>query len=151
VAATPPAPAARPAAPREAPAAATQILVKLASDPPGAIVTDARRGVVIGATPFEQRFDRKSASLGVRLAKDGFANVDMEIPLGADFEKSVRLERQAKSRAPVRTASASGKKMASAGGGSTPAANAGATNAPSTTPPPATTTPTATKPKAEKW
>ena len=151
VAATAPAPAAKPAAPREAPAAPSQILVKLASDPPGAIVTDARRGVVIGATPFEQRFDRKSTTLGLRLGKEGFAAVDMEIPLGADFEKSIRLERQSKPRAPVRTASAGGKKTASAGGGSTPAANAGATNAPSTTPPPATTTPTATKPKAEKW
>ena len=149
VAAPPPAPAVKPAT-REAPSAPSQILVKLASDPPGAIVTDARRGVVIGATPFEQRFDRKSTTLSVRMGKEGFAAVDMEIPLGANFEKSIHLERLTKPRAPVRTASAGGKKIAS-GGGTTAAASGG--TAPATAPPPVTTAPTtsATKPKAEKW
>jgi len=101
VAVPPPAPAVKPAT-REAPSAPSQILVKLASDPPGAIVTDARRGVVIGATPFEQRFDRKSTTLSVRMGKEGFAAVDMEIPLGADFEKAIHLERLTRPRAPVR-------------------------------------------------
>src|SRR5204863_5855861 len=78
----PPAPAPVPAPPREAPAPA-QILVHIDSDPAGALVTDAKRGVVIGATPFEQRFDRKSGVLGVRLAKDGFATTDLDVPLGA--------------------------------------------------------------------
>ncbi len=150
VAAPVPAPAVKPAA-REAPAAPSQILVKLASDPPGAIVTDSRRGVVIGATPFEQRFDRKQTTLAVRVAKEGFANADVEIPLGADFEKSIRLERQAKTRAPVRTASAGGGKKVASGGGASAPASATPAAAPATSPPPAATTPAATKPKAEKW
>jgi serine/threonine-protein kinase len=147
-----PAPAEQPA-PAAAPAAPTQILVRLTSEPPGALVTDAKRGVVIGATPFEQRLERKPTNLAVRLAKDGFANVDLEIPLGADYEKAVRLERP-KSRAPARVASASAgakKPAAAAGAGAIappPAAAAPAATAP-TTPPPA---PAAAKPRAaEKW
>ncbi|HXT99835.1 MAG TPA: serine/threonine-protein kinase [Polyangia bacterium] len=139
----------KPAAHEPAPAA-TQILVRLASDPPGALVTDAKRGVVIGATPFEQRFDRKPATLAVRLAKDGFANADLDIPLGADFEKSIRLERQ-KTHAPSH-GSASAKKPSS--GSSAPAAKAAAAAAPTTAPPPVTSTPAApvAKPKAtDKW
>jgi hypothetical protein len=147
--ATPP-PAPKPV-PREAPTPAAQILVRLSSEPPGALVTDARRGVVIGATPFEQRLDRKTDKLGVRLSKDGFANVDLEIPLGADFEKAVHLERL-KAHAPA--AHQSTKKPTGPAAGPAPKV----ATAPSTAPPPATTLPPAApkpvpaaKPKAEKW
>jgi serine/threonine-protein kinase len=90
----PPAPAPEaPAAEVEAPPPA-QVLVRIGSEPPGALVTDARRGVVIGATPFEQRRERGAASLGLRIAKDGYAPAEIEVPLGADFDRTVRLERQ---------------------------------------------------------
>ena len=100
-----PAPAPKPAPRETPPPPPTQILVRLTSEPAGALVTDTQRGVVIGATPFEQRLERKPSTLAVRLAKDGFANVDLAIPLGVDFEKAVRLERQ-KTRAPTRVAAA---------------------------------------------
>jgi len=149
-----PAPAAKPAPRETPPPPPTQILVRLTSEPAGALVTDTQRGVVIGATPFEQRLERKPSTLAVRLAKDGFANVDLAIPLGGDFEKAVRLERQ-KTRAPTRVAAApsAAKKPAGASSGSAPGspAAAGAPAAsPATTPPP--TAPAAPKPKAaEKW
>ena len=73
---------AEPAAHETPPPPPTQILVRLTSEPAGALVTDTQRGVVIGATPFEQRLERKQTTLGVRLAKDGFANVDLPNPAG---------------------------------------------------------------------
>jgi hypothetical protein len=133
-----PAPSAPKPAPRETPAPPpTQILVRLTSEPAGALVTDTQRGVVIGATPFEQRLERKPSTLAVRLAKDGFANVDLAIPLGGDFEKAVRLERQkTTARRPGvgggQEPAGSGAKPASA-----PAAAAAPAAAPPTTPPPA--------------
>jgi serine/threonine-protein kinase len=135
--------------PGEAPTAPpAQVLVRLTSDPPGALVTDSKRGVVIGATPFEQRLERKPTTLGVRLAKDGFAPVDLEIPLGGDFEKSLRLERQ-KPRVPARSAPAAIRKP-TAGGAAPAGAPAAVPAAPPTAPPPAA--PAAPKPKAaEKW
>jgi tRNA A-37 threonylcarbamoyl transferase component Bud32 len=146
----PPAPAPKPAT-HQAPAPPSQVLIRLTSEPKGALVTDAKRGVVIGATPFEQRFDRKPGTLAVRLAKDGFANVELEIPLGADFERAVRLERQ-KAHAPARPAS--GKKLSSGGGPSAVASAAPTSGAPPATAPPPATTPAPAvpaKPKAEKW
>jgi eukaryotic-like serine/threonine-protein kinase len=148
-----PPPAPKPPPRETPPPPPSQILVRLVSEPAGALVTDAKRGVVIGATPFEQRLERKPSTLGVRLAKDGFAAVDLDIPLGGDFEKTVRLERQktrASSRAPVQTAV---KKTASATVASAPAASAtpAAASAPpaATAPPPAASAP---KPRAaEKW
>ena len=146
-----PAPAAKPA-PREAPPPApTQVLVRINSEPAGALVTDAKRGVVIGATPFEQRLERRSGTLGVRVAKDGFQPLDLEVPLGADFEKALRLERQKPTHAASKpAASSSGKKVVAAKSGpaaATPAA------APATAPPPVTTAPPpVAKPKAAvKW
>ncbi len=138
-------------APRETPPPPpTQILVRLTSEPAGALVTDTQRGVVIGATPFEQRLERKPSTLAVRLAKDGFANVDLAIPLGGDFEKAVRLERQ-KTRAPARVAAAPSAARKPTGSGAAPASApaAAAPAAPTAPPPPA---PAAPKPKAtEKW
>jgi len=146
-----------PAPPREAPAPA-QIVVRIGSEPAGALVTDAKRGVVIGATPFEQRLDRKSGVLGVRLAKDGFSTVDLEVPLGADFDKTVQLERQKskaaahgtpvqaalkKANAPHPVAATAAKPTAAAAKPTSPPAAA------PTSPPPAATTPA--KPKIEKW
>jgi eukaryotic-like serine/threonine-protein kinase len=156
--APPPAPAERPApaekpAPAAAPAAPTQVLVRLTSDPSGALVTDSKRGVVIGATPFEQRLERKPTRLAVRVAKDGFANVDLEIPLAADFEKAVRLERQ-KTRAPARVASTSSPAKKPAAGGGTAATTPPAASAPAAAAPtaPSAAPPAAAKPKsAEKW
>ncbi len=81
-----------PAPPPEAPPA--QVVVRIGSDPSGALVTDAKRGVVIGATPFEQLRQRGSSSLGLRIAKEGYAPAEIEVSLGADFDKTVRLERQ---------------------------------------------------------
>jgi eukaryotic-like serine/threonine-protein kinase len=151
VVAPPPAP--KPA-PREAPPPApTQVLVRINSEPSGALVTDAKRGVVIGATPFEQRLERKESSLGVRIAKDGFAPMDLEIPLGGDFEKAVHLEHLKAAHSSSKSASKpapSGKKAVAGpavAGGAAPAA------APPTAPPPAAAAPPpAAKPKAaEKW
>jgi tRNA A-37 threonylcarbamoyl transferase component Bud32 len=148
-----PMPAAKPV-PREAPQApalASQILVRLSSEPPGALVTDARRGVVIGATPFEQRLERKTDKLGVRLSKEGFASLDLEIPLDADFQKAVRLERQ---KARVPSSHPASRKTASVGAAPAGKVAAAPTTAPpaSTTPPPAKPSPvSAPKPKAEKW
>ena len=154
VATTPPPPPAPKPAPREAPPPVpTQVLVRINSEPAGALVTDAKRGVVIGATPFEQRLERKQSSLGVRIAKDGFAPMDLDIPLGADFEKAVRLEHlkaHAASKPSGKPAPSSGKKPAVAA--AAPAAAAPAAPAPATAPPPPTTPPAAPKPKAaEKW
>jgi serine/threonine-protein kinase len=136
--------------PEATPAPPTQVLVRIGSEPSGALVTDAKRGVVIGATPFEQRLDRRPTTLGVRLAKDGFSNVDLEIPLGTDFEKTVRLERQ-KARPPSRASSASSAKKPVASGAAT-AAGAPAAAAPATAPPATQPSAPAAKPKsAEKW
>jgi serine/threonine-protein kinase len=156
-AAPPPPPAPKPPPSETPPPPPAQILVRLTSEPAGALVTDTQRGVVIGATPFEQRLERKPTTLGVRLAKDGFANVDLAIPLGGDFEKAVRLERQ-KTRAPARVAaapSAAAKKPTGSGAAPAPApgpaAAAAPAAAPPTAPPPAAASP-APKPKAaEKW
>jgi DNA polymerase-3 subunit gamma/tau len=158
VAATAPAapavPAAAPVAapPREAPPPA-QVLVRITSNPAGAMVTDAKRGVVIGATPFEQRFDRKATPIGVRLAKEGFSSIDLDVPLEADFDRTVQLERQ-KAKPSGKGASSSHaapKKIAVAGGGGQKPAAAPASPppaaAPTTPPPPAAPA----KPKAEKW
>ena len=124
---------------RDAPAPPTQILVRLTSEPAGALVTDTQRGVVIGATPFEQRLERKPSTLAVRLAKDGFANVDLAIPLGGDFEKAVRLERQ-KTRAPTRVAAAPSAAKKPAGASAAPRERPGRRRppprAPPTAPPP---------------
>ena len=91
--------------------------------------------MVIGATPFEQRLERKPSTLAVRLAKDGFANVDLAIPLGGDFEKAVRLERQ-KTRAPARVAAVSSPARKPTGSGAAPAsAPAAAAAAPPRAPP----------------
>jgi serine/threonine-protein kinase len=150
VAVTAPAPAsAAPVAapPRETPAA-TQILVRLASEPAGALITDSKRGVVIGATPFEQRLERGPGSLGLRLAKDGYTTVDLDVPMGANFDKTVRLEPSKadakKTRSTARAASpASARKVAVAKPASTAAAP--------TAPPPVAPPPVAPNPKAEKW
>ena len=150
VVATPP-PAAPKPSPRETAAPApTQVLVRISSEPAGALVTDAKRGVVIGATPFEQRLERNSGTLGVRLAKDGFQPMDLEIPLGGDFQKAVHLERQKTHAASKPAAPSSGKKAVAARTG--PAAPAPAA-APATAPPPVTTAPPpVAKPKAAvKW
>jgi serine/threonine-protein kinase len=156
----PPAPPApKPATHETRPAAPAQILVRLSSEPVGALVSDAKRGVVIGATPFEQRFDRKTGTLGVRLSKDGFANQDLEIPLGADFDKNVRLERVKTHGSSSSSHGSPTKKTTAAAAPAAPVAKVAA--APSTAPPPATTpSPPATtpagpakpaKPRAEKW
>ena len=136
-----------PAAPREAPPP-SRVLVRLASEPAGALITDAKRGVVIGATPFEQRLDRNASSLGVRLAKDGYAAVDLDIPLGGDFDKTVRLEpKKEKARSPGRaSSSAPGSRKTTVAKAATPAASA-----PTAPPPVAPTAPAAPKPKADKW
>jgi serine/threonine-protein kinase len=153
--ATPPAPAATaPAAaapppatiapaPREAPAP-TEILVRLGSEPAGALVTDAKRGVVIGATPFEQRVARKDGALGVRVAKDGYASVDLDIPLDGDFEKTVRLEPKPQEKPRHGSSRPAAHKPSVAAKATAPAA------AP-TAPPAVTPPPPAPKPKAEKW
>ncbi|HEY7374903.1 MAG TPA: serine/threonine-protein kinase, partial [Polyangia bacterium] len=156
VVAPPPAP--KPVTHEARPAAPAQILVRLSSEPVGALVSDARRGVVIGATPFEQRLDRKTGTLGVRLSKDGFANQELEIPLGADFDKTVRLER-VKTHGSSSSHGSSKKTTTTSAAPAAPAAKVAA--APSTAPPPATTSPApATTPaapakpaklKAEKW
>jgi hypothetical protein len=155
----PPTPAPKPAPRETPPPAPTQVLVRINSEPSGALVTDAKRGVVIGATPFEQRLERKKEStLGVRLAKDGFAPMDLEIPLGGDFEKAVRLE-QLKAHGSSKPASKLVSKPAPSSGkkpvvtASAPAAST-APAAPATAPPPVTAQPPppAGKPKAaEKW
>jgi serine/threonine-protein kinase len=146
-----PAPAPKPAPRETPPPVPTQVLVRINSDPAGALVTDAKRGVVIGATPFEQRLERKSGTLGVRLAKDGFQPMDLEIPLGGDFQKAVHLERQKTHAASKPAASSSGKKAGAARTG--PAAPAAPAAAPTTAPPPVTAAPPpVAKPKAtEKW
>ena len=151
VAAAQPPPAPKPPPSETPPPPPTQILVRLTSEPAGALVTDTQRGVVIGATPFEQRLERKPTTLGVRLAKDGFANVDLQIPLGGDFEKAVRLERQ-KTRAPARVASAPSTAKKPTGSGAAPASAPAAAAATAPTAPPPATAPPAAKPKAaEKW
>jgi serine/threonine-protein kinase len=156
VAAAAPAPAPEPKpAPSDKPAApapASQVLVRLSSEPAGALVTDARRGVVIGATPFEQRLERKTDKLGVRLSKEGFANLDLEIPLDADFEKAVRLERQKTHATSSHSASKKAASAAPAPAAKVAAAPTTAPPAPTTPPPPKPAAPvSAPKPKAEKW
>jgi len=141
---SPPAPA--PAPPREAPAPA-QILVRLGSEPAGALITDSKRGVVIGATPFEQRLERGSGSLGLRLAKDGYATVDLDVPMGANFDRTVRLE-PSKVEAKKTRPTAHGAPAASA---RKVAVGKPAAAAPTAPPPVAPAAPAAPKPKAEKW
>jgi len=142
-------PPAAPAPPRESPPPSpAQITVRIGSEPSGALVTDAKRGVVVGATPFEQRVDRKSGSLALHLAKDGFAGVDLDVPLGSDFERSVRLERQKQrppSHGPMQVAA---KKLAA---GRPAAAASSSAGTAAVTPPPVTTPAATAKPKAEKW
>ena len=153
--AAPPAAVAAPVVPAGPPAAAppheaqapAQVLVRLASQPAGALVTDAKRGVVIGATPFEQRIARKPEPLAVRIAKDGYASVDVDIPLEGDFEKTFLLAPKKPQKAPGHGA-ASGSRKPPAAAKQVAAAGAGAP----TSPPPAPAAPAApSKPKAEKW
>jgi serine/threonine-protein kinase len=101
----PPPPSEAPAPPRDSPAPPpAQILLRLASEPGGATITDARSGAVLGATPFERRIDRGPTALSVRVAKPGFAAVDLTVPLAGDYEKIVRLEKErTNARAPSRS------------------------------------------------
>jgi hypothetical protein len=137
-----------------------QIMVRLGSEPAGALVTDTKRGVVIGATPFEHRVDRNQGSLGVRLAKDGYANVDLDIPLGDDFEKTVRLEPKPASKSEAKKAARPSGRGSTHAAAAKPAvaknaAPAAAAPAPTAPPPPQPAPPVAApiaKPRtAEKW
>jgi eukaryotic-like serine/threonine-protein kinase len=155
--ATSPAPAPQPAQlpPPKAtlPPVPALILVRIGSEPAGALITDARRGVVIGATPFEQRMDRTTGKLDLRLAKDGFARIDIEIPLDQDYDKTVKLEKQRASKRShaSSTPSSSAKKATGSGGppaGATPTAQPAAAAAAPLAPPPV---PPARPKSAEKW
>jgi len=138
----------QPTPPKQTPPVPAYVLVRIGSEPAGALVTDAKRGVVIGATPFEQRMDRMTGSIDLRLAKDGFASLDLAVPLDADYDKTVKLD---KHRAPKRshassTPSSAAKKAAGGGG---PPASAAPTAPPASAA--AAPAPPA-KPKAsEKW
>ena len=108
VAAPTPPPSEAPPPPRDSPTAPpAQILVRLASEPGGATITDARSGTVLGATPFERRIDRGPTALDLRVAKPGFAAVDLTVPLAGDYDKTVRLEKErVNARASSRTKTA---------------------------------------------
>ena len=90
----------------------------------------------------------------VRLAKDGFATTDLDVPLGANFDKTVRLERP-KTKGPSHAAAPTLLKKANAAHATAVASGHAAPAAPSTSPPPAAATapsPAApSKPKIEKW
>jgi len=64
------------------------MIVRLASEPAGAEVTDLKRGVVLGSTPLTQRVARGAGVLELRVAKDGFAAAQIAVPLDADFDKT---------------------------------------------------------------
>jgi eukaryotic-like serine/threonine-protein kinase len=141
------------ATPTLTPPVPAHIQVRIASEPAGALVTDAKRGVVIGATPFEQRMDRTMGKLDLRLAKAGFARIDIEIPLDQDYDKTIKLDRQ---RAPKRRHSSSvpSSPVKTATGGGGPPAGATPTAQPAAAPaaPPAPAPAPPAKPKsAEKW
>jgi serine/threonine-protein kinase len=153
VIATPATPApvpAQPPPPKEtAPPVPAHILVRIGSEPAGALVTDAKRGVVIGATPFEQRMDRTAGKLGLRLAKDGFAHIDIDVPLDQDYDKAVKLEKQRASKRSHTSSSTAPSSAKKATGGGVPPTSAAPT-APPAAAAPAPAPPA--KPKAaEKW
>ena len=145
VAPTPP-PSEAPPPPRDSPAPApVQILLRLASEPGGATITDARSGAVLGATPFERRIDRGPTALDLRVAKPGFAAVDVTVPLAGDYDKTVRLEKE---RVNARASSKSKTAAAPPARAAMPAAPAPAPAAPA--PAPAAPAAPAAR-RAERW
>jgi serine/threonine protein kinase len=151
-----PAPAAPATAPTP-PAPPAEVLIRLASDPPGAQVTDTRSGQLLGSTPFEKRLPRGSAPLSVRLAKDGFAPSKISVPLGADQERTISLAPAPKPTGAAAAASAPRHHSSSRSSHAAPAvaspAHAAATPVhPAEAPPaPAQAQPPKPKPQAEKW
>ncbi|HET6146951.1 MAG TPA: serine/threonine-protein kinase [Polyangia bacterium] len=76
-----------------APAVPAAVRLKIDSDPAGAQVTDARKGTVLGTTPFDKRVDRDRSPLDLRVAKGGFQAASLSVPRDRDFETSVHLDR----------------------------------------------------------
>jgi eukaryotic-like serine/threonine-protein kinase len=143
---TPPPPTLAPppeVAPPAKPTPAT-FAVRLRSEPPGALVTETGSGVLLGVTPFEKRVNAKDGALGVRVAKEGFVGVSLEIPAGTDFDRTVPLERTKSHAHRHESTPASATKPA-------PTASPVVTARAAVAPPPAVTAPAAAKAKAEKW
>ena len=61
-------------------------------------MTDTGSGVILGVTPFEKKIGALDRALELRLSKEGFVGVSLQIPSDADFDRTVPLER-AKTRA----------------------------------------------------
>src|SRR4029079_7817901 len=122
-----------------APAVPAAVRLKIDSDPAGAQVTDARKGTVLGTTPFEKRVERDPSPLELRLAKGGFQGASLSVPRDRDFETSVHLDRvkRAIKREP----------RAAAAPASSPAAAKPVAHAAAAPPPPA---PPARRPAAAK-
>jgi serine/threonine-protein kinase len=126
-----------PAHPKAAPI--REVLVRLDSEPAGALVIDASTGEQLGSTPFERRVAATRSTLDLRLAKAGFKPAAISLPLDIDVERSIRLERR----------------------GARPAVAPPATSAPAVAPPvaspptPAAPIPAAPRPRSpqpvEKW
>ena len=90
-----PAPAAVPtAAPAPKPAAKPSVTVRLATDPPGAKVTDVQGGAALGTTPLSLTRPR-GAALKVRLDKDGYTSATRDVPLDEDQALEFALEHKA--------------------------------------------------------
>jgi serine/threonine-protein kinase len=93
----PPAPAPKPApaaVPAPKPAAKVNVTVRLATDPPGAKVTDAQGGAALGTTPLSLTRPR-GAALKVRLDKDGYTSATRDVPLDEDQALEFALEHKA--------------------------------------------------------
>jgi hypothetical protein len=137
------APMATPAAREVAqpPKPATQVRLRLVSDPDGASVIDVSTGAVLGSTPLERQMDRNPAPLALRVSRSGFAAAELVVPLDNDVDRTVRLERvRGRSRAEVPAA----KKPAAAIAAPAPAPAAAA---PAAVPAPAVPAPR----RVERW
>jgi serine/threonine-protein kinase len=77
------------------PAPARAVVVRLTSEPSGALVIEASTGARLGVTPFERRVAATRSTLDLHVAKAGFKPAELSVPLDTDFERSIRLERRA--------------------------------------------------------
>jgi serine/threonine-protein kinase len=82
-------------APVPAPAlvAPPQVRVRITSDPAGAVVRDGA-GQTLGTTPFEHSFPRAAGTLQLMVDKKGYRPRAVAVPLDADSERAVPLQRR---------------------------------------------------------
>jgi hypothetical protein len=86
-------PVTRAAEPADEGAAAT-VSIRIASEPSGATVIDARTGIPLGRTPFAREMRRTPGGIRLSLRKSGYRNKDVTLALDQPADMNVALEKK---------------------------------------------------------